>query len=72
VLARPLAWGEEAGLDEFRPFTHILMCDLVYFPHLYPPLLRTLLEVTEPTETVAEDVFGPEIIFACEPPTRPS
>ncbi|GMK55489.1 hypothetical protein CspeluHIS016_0205450 [Cutaneotrichosporon spelunceum] len=64
VVARALAWGEKAELDEFRPFTHILMCDLVYFPHLYPPLLRTLLEVTEPDEMPHTDVFGPEIILA--------
>ncbi|BEI85438.1 hypothetical protein CcaverHIS002_0508390 [Cutaneotrichosporon cavernicola] len=66
VFARPLAWGDKAELDEFRPFTHILMCDLVYFPHLYPPLLRTLLEVTEPEagEMPPSDVFGPEIILA--------
>ncbi|BEJ16289.1 hypothetical protein CspHIS471_0508940 [Cutaneotrichosporon sp. HIS471] len=66
VFARPFAWGDKAELDEFRPFTHILMCDLVYFPHLYPPLLRTLLEVTEPEvdEMPPTDVFGPEIILA--------
>lgn len=38
----------------------------VYFPHLYPPLLRTLLEVTEPETLPTTEVFGPEIILACE------
>ncbi|TXT12904.1 hypothetical protein VHUM_01305 [Vanrija humicola] len=66
VFARPLAWGEDIdSVREFGPFTHILMCDLVYFPHLYPPLLRTLLELTEPESTPTEgDTFGPEIIMA--------
>ncbi|WOO83862.1 Protein-lysine methyltransferase METTL21D [Vanrija pseudolonga] len=66
VVARPLAWGEDAGeVLALGPFTHILMCDLVYFPHLYPPLLRTLLELTEPESIPTEgDTFGPEIIMA--------
>ncbi|KAL1406338.1 hypothetical protein Q8F55_008037 [Vanrija albida] len=66
VLARPLAWGADVeSVAALGPFTHILMCDLVYFPHLYPPLLRTLLELTEPPSVPTEgDTFGPEIIMA--------
>ncbi|RSH77928.1 uncharacterized protein EHS24_003001 [Apiotrichum porosum] len=65
VVAQPLAWGEDAShLAKYGPFTHIILCDLVYFPHLYPPLLRTLLEVTDPSGPVDTDVFGPEIIIA--------
>ncbi|KAL7422780.1 hypothetical protein Q5752_002075 [Cryptotrichosporon argae] len=67
VVARPLAWGESgAAVKALGPFTHILMCDLVYFPQLYPPLLYTLLEMTEPdgVPDEASAVFGPEIIIS--------
>ncbi len=42
----------------------------VYFPNLYPPLLRTLLQLTEPelnsNDALAEnETFGPEIIISC-------
>lgn len=75
VVARPLAWGEGlAGLGGLTGWSHILMCDLVYFPHLYPPLLKTLLDLTEPEgETLPDtDVFGPEIILACERSHNPA
>ncbi|KAF8896108.1 hypothetical protein BD779DRAFT_1433255, partial [Infundibulicybe gibba] len=54
---RPLAWGNEKhGLDialEFftppkHPLTHIICSDLVYFPELLAPLLRSLLQLTSP------------------------
>lgn len=79
VVAAPLAWGAlSAHLDRYRPFTHILICDLVsqasirslkheiYFPELYPSLLYTLLDLTEGTEIKDEETFGPEVIVACE------
>jgi hypothetical protein len=43
----------------------------VYFPHLYPLLLRSLLQVTMPpfckaSESRDETVGGPEVILSCE------
>ncbi|KAJ1301090.1 hypothetical protein OPQ81_003508 [Rhizoctonia solani] len=54
--AQALAWGDTthaAALaqrlsDTGRSITHVLCSDLVYFPFLYPPLLRTLLVLTSP------------------------
>ncbi|ORY35525.1 nicotinamide N-methyltransferase-like protein, partial [Naematelia encephala] len=64
VVVEPLAWGEDASMvKRLGPFTHILCCDLIYFPHLYPSLLLTLLELTE-REPSEEDTFGPEVILA--------
>ncbi|CAE7080012.1 unnamed protein product [Rhizoctonia solani] len=56
VRAQALAWGDAdhaaaltRGLsDSGRSITHVLCSDLVYFPFLYPPLLRTLLTLTSP------------------------
>jgi len=65
VMVVPLAWGQ--SVDHLRylfPFTHVLVCDLVYFPHLYPPLLLTLLELTEPTTLPTNELFGPEVIVS--------
>nr|XP_019044740.1 hypothetical protein I302_06653 [Kwoniella bestiolae CBS 10118]OCF23670.1 hypothetical protein I302_06653 [Kwoniella bestiolae CBS 10118] len=65
VIAQPLAWGEDPShLFQYGPFTHIIMCDLIYFPNLYPPLLHTLLQLTESNERVEEETFGPEIILS--------
>ena len=38
----------------------------MYFPHLYPLLLRTLLELTEPDDLPMSDTFGPEVILSCK------
>ncbi|WWC71520.1 uncharacterized protein I206_105478 [Kwoniella pini CBS 10737] len=67
VIAQPLAWGENPShLFKYGPFTHILMCDLIYFPNLYPPLLHTLLQLTEPLEPLLAEAetFGPEVILS--------
>ncbi|KEP49263.1 putative methyltransferase [Rhizoctonia solani 123E] len=56
VQAQALAWGDAdhvAALarrlsDSGSSITHVLCSDLVYFPFLYPPLLRTLLTLTSP------------------------
>jgi hypothetical protein len=37
-------------------------------PHLYPPLLRTLLQLTEQSELTADETFGPLIILSYERP----
>jgi len=53
VLVRPLPWGDARALDALqvdeglRPDL-VLASDLLYFPFLYAPLLRTLLGLTEP------------------------
>ncbi|OWZ41384.1 hypothetical protein C361_03897 [Cryptococcus neoformans Tu259-1] len=68
VVARPLAWGQTAThlREEFGPISHVLMCDLIYFPHLYPLLLYTLLSLTEPSSVadIEDDTFGPEVIIS--------
>ncbi|PWN31722.1 uncharacterized protein FA14DRAFT_110222, partial [Meira miltonrushii] len=54
VKVEPLPWGSESDAkailttarDESRPVTHILCSDLVYFPELLPPLMRTLIQIT--------------------------
>ncbi|KAI0359749.1 hypothetical protein OH77DRAFT_1419059 [Trametes cingulata] len=62
IWVRPLAWGsqehvssiaEELGLlktggSSARHLTQILCCDLIYFPALLAPLLRSLLHLTSP------------------------
>lgn len=52
MLVRSLAWGDEAQLrklveEEGRQPDVVLASDLVYFPFLYPGLLRTLIGLTE-------------------------
>lgn len=57
VHVRPLAWGDaghaEVILQTWTP-THILCSDLIYFPELLAPLLRSLLQITQqaPNATV--------------------
>lgn len=50
-LIRPLPWGDSAALDKLGQEALlpdiILASDLVYFPFLYPPLLRTLIHLTD-------------------------
>ncbi|OJT02476.1 hypothetical protein TRAPUB_7043 [Trametes pubescens] len=61
VRVRPLAWGsrehvssiaDELGLSVDSPsrrqLTHVLCSDLIYFPALLAPLLRSLLHLTSP------------------------
>ncbi|KAL4249709.1 hypothetical protein ABKN59_006128 [Abortiporus biennis] len=60
VIVRPLAWGNRehaehlhhemvSGKDSSSPYiSHIICSDLVYFPELLAPLLRTLLHLTSP------------------------
>ncbi|KAF8071807.1 putative methyltransferase-domain-containing protein [Lyophyllum atratum] len=56
IFVRPLPWGEESYganiaselLTHSRTLTHVICSDLVYFPELLAPLLRSLLQVTSP------------------------
>ncbi|WFC96135.1 hypothetical protein MBRA1_002791 [Malassezia brasiliensis] len=57
-----LPWGDARAATAAvraapRPLTHILCSDLVYFPELLAPLLRTLLDLTS-TEHPIEVVIG--------------
>lgn len=60
-----LPWGDAAAARAAvqcapRPLTHILCSDLVYFPELLAPLLRTLLDLTR-TDPAPEVVIGYKI-----------
>ncbi|GAA5968119.1 hypothetical protein JCM3765_005856 [Sporobolomyces pararoseus] len=71
-LVRPLPWGNSDFLESsikqpgLLPDL-ILASDLVYFPFLYPPLLRTLLGLTEwkaSDDPRRETEKGPSLIFS--------
>lgn len=55
ILVQPLPWGDRASaqavLRNMRPPTHILCSDLIYFPELLAPLLRTLIDLTDNAPT---------------------
>ncbi|KAG7089407.1 hypothetical protein E1B28_011095 [Marasmius oreades] len=62
VDVRPLAWGnaEDAikiarELLQGRSLTHVLCSDLVYFPELLAPLLRTIIQLSSPPFSCATD-----------------
>lgn len=60
---RALPWGDEDALrtllGEQRPDT-VLASDLVYFPFLYPSLLKTLVGLTTPSERGT----SPKVLFS--------
>ncbi|KAK0204944.1 putative methyltransferase-domain-containing protein [Desarmillaria ectypa] len=56
VFVRPLAWGNVQHVSDIaseffpnRKLSHIICSDLVYFPELLAPLLRTLIHLTSPS-----------------------
>jgi Lysine methyltransferase len=59
VTVRPLAWGCAAHAQALRdelglsPVSHVICSDLVYFPELLAPLLRSLLHLTDPASAMA-------------------
>ncbi|CAK5269321.1 unnamed protein product [Mycena citricolor] len=65
ILVRPLSWGnaEHASqlLKQLAPsnITHVLCSDLVYFPELLGPLLRSLIHLTSGTRDL-----GPQVIIS--------
>ncbi|KAI0052248.1 hypothetical protein FA95DRAFT_1376095 [Auriscalpium vulgare] len=74
VVVKPLAWGSQEHAEAMadgmrfgehegaRPLTHIVCSDLVYFPELLAPLLRSLLHLTSPP-------FVPSQSPAASPPS---
>ncbi|KAJ7170806.1 putative methyltransferase-domain-containing protein [Mycena crocata] len=72
ILVRPLSWGnsqhavniaeELSKLSGSPHITHILCSDLVYFPELLGPLLRSLVQLSSPPfSTTAEVVISYKI-----------
>lgn len=88
VLVRPLAWGNQQHakdlLDQLaqrshivpqpqaHPLTHVICSDLVYFPELLPPLLRSLIHLSDPfrsdagnpSSSLQSPVSTPEVIIS--------
>ncbi|PWZ02330.1 hypothetical protein BCV70DRAFT_62014 [Testicularia cyperi] len=71
-----LAWGDEThaknllssltserGGEGSNPISHIVCSDLVYFPELLPPLLRSLITLSEPSSAV-QTMQGPELVIS--------
>ncbi|KAH8101007.1 putative methyltransferase-domain-containing protein [Cristinia sonorae] len=77
VLVRPLSWGNHDDTLRIHEeilhnqqtslygaaFTHIICSDLVYFPELLAPLLRTLLHLTSPL-FVPQHAPQPKVIIS--------
>ncbi|SJX62767.1 uncharacterized protein SRS1_11031 [Sporisorium reilianum f. sp. reilianum] len=55
-----------AGADETHknPLTHILCSDLVYFPELLPPLLRSIISLSSYGLESSSSSGGPELIIS--------
>jgi len=71
VMVRPLAWGCAAQAQALRdelgliPVSHIICSDLVYFPGLIGPLLRTLLHLTAPVPIqTSPPLVSPQMILS--------
>ncbi|KAF8150702.1 putative methyltransferase-domain-containing protein [Crassisporium funariophilum] len=82
IIVRPLSWGSHddaiALASEYftgptesssiSPLTHIICSDLVYFPELLAPLLRSLLHLTSPaffsSTAPVSDTQGPSIFIS--------
>ncbi|GAC94085.1 hypothetical protein PHSY_001654 [Pseudozyma hubeiensis SY62] len=79
VRVRSLAWGDESHATDLvasfgsakasqNPISHILCSDLVYFPELLPPLLRSIIMLSSCGSQVdcnsASPAFGPELIIS--------
>lgn len=68
LTVRPLAWGNVQHASDIsseffnkdRRLTHIICSDLVYFPDLLAPLLRSLIHLTSPPFTAP----SPRIIIS--------
>jgi hypothetical protein len=77
VEVMPLPWGDascarqvrqhlESGTQGKAALTHILCSDLVYFPELLAPLLRSLLHLTD-----CASGSGPMVVIAYKVGGRP-
>lgn len=77
---RSLAWGNQAHASSLiaemqgndgssgNPITHILCSDLVYFPELLPPLLRSIISLSNPsnsdTKIEPSTSPGPQLVIS--------
>lgn len=70
VDVQAVPWGDKEAVElllarfeqEGRTLSHVVCSDLVYFPHLLEPLLKTLLWLTDdPKRGLAT-----EVIFGCK------
>ncbi|KAJ3091124.1 hypothetical protein HK102_001592 [Quaeritorhiza haematococci] len=54
VFVEPLEWGNQNHAQRLQPpFDLVIGSDLVYFPHLFPPLIETLRDICdEETEVI--------------------
>ncbi|PPQ89324.1 hypothetical protein CVT25_003161 [Psilocybe cyanescens] len=82
IVIRPLSWGSQddaaaiaseffrqsKNYDDFGTLTHIICSDLVYFPELLAPLLRSLLHLTSPPFCHLSDTpsgyCGPSVLIS--------
>ncbi|CAA7267042.1 unnamed protein product [Cyclocybe aegerita] len=77
VIVQPLSWGNPADASRLaslyftdddplrsRKMTHIICSDLVYFPELLAPLLRTLLHLSSPPFTSPSATQQPSLFIS--------
>ncbi|KAJ9479243.1 putative Protein-lysine N-methyltransferase EFM6 (putative) [Pseudozyma hubeiensis] len=79
VRVRSLAWGDESHATDLvaslgsakasqNPISHILCSDLVYFPELLPPLLRSIIMLSscgsQAESNGVASASGPELIIS--------
>ena len=70
---KPLPWGAKPGATALLerhlggPLTHIVCSDLVYFPELLAPLLRSIIQLSDPKklcDATKERKDGPHLIMS--------
>jgi len=54
ITVEKLGWGDEDDLRKFtnQEFDFIVACDVIYFPHLVPPLVETISRLASKTTVV--------------------
>lgn len=66
VFVQPLPWGSHKHAHQLlctTVLTHIICSDLVYFPHLLAPLLRSLIDLTGVSGTERGEGGSPKVII---------
>ncbi|KLO17421.1 hypothetical protein SCHPADRAFT_168515 [Schizopora paradoxa] len=61
LMRAPSSYKDDDVHEEIHPLSHIVCSDLVYFPSLLAPLLRTLLHLTSPPFCTENN--SPEVII---------